>query len=124
VDAVPLVVHFDPPADATDYVHRSGRTGRAGVDGTVVSLIGVESHAAAAQIQRTLSLPKGLTAPDIASLGGKSKGKAKAKTQSSQRSAIAAPVRASFPLERPPVLEVLARSGSRTAAQRGSSRSR
>src|SRR6185437_3113968 len=33
VDAVPLVVHFDPPADHTDYVHRAGRTGRAGADG-------------------------------------------------------------------------------------------
>ena len=38
VDAVGCVVHFDPPADHKDYVHRSGRTGRAGVDGTVVSL--------------------------------------------------------------------------------------
>ena len=40
VDAVPLVLHFDPPADATDYVHRAGRTGRAGADGIVVSLVG------------------------------------------------------------------------------------
>ena len=44
VDAVPLVVHYDPPADATDYVHRSGRTGRAGADGIVVSLLGQASH--------------------------------------------------------------------------------
>ncbi len=70
VDAVPLVIHFDPPNDATDYVHRSGRTGRAGIDGTVVSLIGAEHHASTAQIQRTLSLPKGITTPNIESLGG------------------------------------------------------
>ena len=37
VDDLPCVVHFDPPADATDYLHRSGRTGRAGKTGTVVS---------------------------------------------------------------------------------------
>ena len=30
------VVHFDPPADHKDYVHRSGRTARAGSDGVVV----------------------------------------------------------------------------------------
>ena len=29
VDKVGCVVHFDPPQDAKDYVHRSGRTGRA-----------------------------------------------------------------------------------------------
>lgn len=39
VDDVACVVHYDPPADAKDYVHRSGRTGRAGGDGTVISLV-------------------------------------------------------------------------------------
>ncbi len=68
VDAVPLVVHFDLPADATDYVHRSGRTGRAGADGTVVSLIGTEHLAAARLIQRRLGLSSGVGAPDVASL--------------------------------------------------------
>ena len=68
VDAVPLVVHFDPPADATDYIHRSGRTGRAGSDGTVVSLIGREHLGAAKAIQRKLGLPTGVGSPDMASL--------------------------------------------------------
>ena len=36
VDDVDLVVHFDPPADHKDYLHRSGRTARAGNTGTVV----------------------------------------------------------------------------------------
>jgi superfamily II DNA/RNA helicase len=36
VDDVDLVVHFDPPADPKDYLHRSGRTARAGATGTVV----------------------------------------------------------------------------------------
>ena len=39
VDDVDLVVHFDPPADHKDYLHRSGRTARAGSSGTVVSLV-------------------------------------------------------------------------------------
>ena len=39
VDAVETVLHFDLPADAKDFVHRSGRTGRAGSAGIVVSLV-------------------------------------------------------------------------------------
>ncbi|MDA8196240.1 MAG: DEAD/DEAH box helicase [Actinomycetota bacterium] len=70
VDAVPLVIHFDPPTDATDYVHRSGRTGRAGVNGTVISLITPDQVASTAQLQRTLSLPKGLTPPTFQRTNG------------------------------------------------------
>jgi len=39
VDDVDLVIHFDPAADHKDYLHRSGRTARAGMSGTVVSLV-------------------------------------------------------------------------------------
>lgn len=39
IDDVPCVVHWDPPDDPKDYVHRSGRTGRAGARGVVVSLV-------------------------------------------------------------------------------------
>ncbi len=39
VDDVDLVVHFDPPNDAKDYLHRSGRTARAGASGTALSLV-------------------------------------------------------------------------------------
>lgn len=38
VDNVSLVVHIDPPADPKDYLHRAGRTARAGESGTVVTL--------------------------------------------------------------------------------------
>ncbi len=38
VDDVALVIHADPPADHKAYVHRSGRTARAGNTGTVVTL--------------------------------------------------------------------------------------
>ena len=39
VDDISLVVHVDPPADAKDYLHRAGRTARAGEAGTVVSIV-------------------------------------------------------------------------------------
>ncbi|WP_427383482.1 DEAD/DEAH box helicase [Janibacter sp. G56] len=38
VDDVSVVVQVDPPADHKDYLHRSGRTARAGEEGTVVTL--------------------------------------------------------------------------------------
>ncbi len=37
IDDVDLVVHFDPPNDHKDYLHRSGRTARAGATGTVLA---------------------------------------------------------------------------------------
>jgi superfamily II DNA/RNA helicase len=39
VDALDLVVNVDPPADAKDYLHRGGRTARAGESGSVVTLV-------------------------------------------------------------------------------------
>jgi superfamily II DNA/RNA helicase len=39
VDGVSLVLHIDPPKDAKDYLHRAGRTARAGEDGTVATLV-------------------------------------------------------------------------------------
>jgi superfamily II DNA/RNA helicase/cold shock CspA family protein len=39
VDGLACVVHLDPPEDAAAYTHRSGRTGRAGASGVVLSLV-------------------------------------------------------------------------------------
>ena len=39
VDDVDLVVQFDPPNDHKDYLHRSGRTARAGASGMVIALV-------------------------------------------------------------------------------------
>ena len=50
VDDVDLVVHFDPPADHKDYLHRSGRTARAGAAGTVLSLLLPEQARDAARL--------------------------------------------------------------------------
>jgi len=63
---VDLVVHADPPNDHKDYLHRSGRTARAGAGGTVVSFVEraqareVERmHAAAAVTPATTSVTTG-----------------------------------------------------------------
>ncbi|GAA2730994.1 DEAD/DEAH box helicase [Streptomyces nogalater] len=39
IDDIDLVVNVDPPADHKDYLHRGGRTARAGKSGTVVTLV-------------------------------------------------------------------------------------
>jgi superfamily II DNA/RNA helicase len=38
VDGIDLVIHADPPAENKAYLHRSGRTGRAGASGVVITL--------------------------------------------------------------------------------------
>ncbi|MFM7064141.1 MAG: DEAD/DEAH box helicase [Actinomycetes bacterium] len=68
VDAVAAVVHFDPPADYKDYVHRSGRTGRAGARGVVVTMVHDDVRDAVKQLQRKLDLPLGLSDPDLSVL--------------------------------------------------------
>lgn len=56
VDNVGAVVHYDPPATDKDYVHRSGRTGRAGSDGVVVTLVMPDKVKDVTALQRSLSL--------------------------------------------------------------------
>ncbi len=63
VDDVSCVVHFDPPSSGKDYVHRSGRTGRAGADGTVVSLVGREHNRDVRAIQKELRMPQRIDRP-------------------------------------------------------------
>ncbi|HLH99926.1 MAG TPA: DEAD/DEAH box helicase, partial [Acidimicrobiales bacterium] len=68
IDGVACVIHFDPPADPKDYTHRSGRTGRAGADGVVVTLVTPDVAKAVAGLQRALGMPKGTARPDVAGL--------------------------------------------------------
>jgi superfamily II DNA/RNA helicase len=57
VDGVGCVVHFDLPASAKDYLHRSGRTGRAGSDGVVISFVTPEDRAPVKALQRAIGQP-------------------------------------------------------------------
>jgi superfamily II DNA/RNA helicase len=68
VDGVAGVVHFDPPADHKDYVHRSGRTARAGQRGCVVSLVAPELRKAVGALQKDLGYKIGLDPIDLAAL--------------------------------------------------------
>ena len=68
VDDVSCVVHFDPPSTDKDYVHRSGRTGRAGADGTVISFVGREVLKDVKILQRQLKMNQHIGRPDVASL--------------------------------------------------------
>jgi superfamily II DNA/RNA helicase len=52
VDGIDLVVHFDPPAEPKAYLHRSGRTARAGAAGTVVTLALPEQATEVAKLHR------------------------------------------------------------------------
>ena len=69
VDAVGCVLHFDPPEDAKAYVHRSGRTGRAGAGGTVLSLVTVDQAGPVKALQKALGFPRVMTDIDLAGLG-------------------------------------------------------
>jgi superfamily II DNA/RNA helicase len=69
VDQVACVVHFDPPADPADYVHRSGRTGRAGEDGLVVSFVGKQDEHAARKLIGRLGLDAAIEPVDLDMLG-------------------------------------------------------
>jgi superfamily II DNA/RNA helicase len=64
VDGVNAVVHFDPSADPKDYVHRSGRTARAGATGVVVSFVTPDKAGAIKKLQRELHVPIGTTEYD------------------------------------------------------------
>ena len=52
VDGVGLVVHFDAPTEHKAYLHRSGRTARAGSSGTVVTMTTARQAATVTRLQR------------------------------------------------------------------------
>jgi len=54
IDALPHVVNFELPMVPEDYVHRIGRTGRAGVDGDAVSLVCVDEMRLLRDIEQVL----------------------------------------------------------------------
>ena len=54
IDALPHVVNFELPEVPEDYVHRIGRTARAGKDGHAVSLVCVDEHKLLRDIERLL----------------------------------------------------------------------
>ncbi len=56
VDGIEVVVHYDPPEDHTAYIHRSGRTARAGATGVAVSLLLWDQQLESERMRRRLGI--------------------------------------------------------------------
>ncbi|MFJ5231157.1 DEAD/DEAH box helicase [Kitasatospora sp. NPDC088391] len=56
VDGLDLVVNLDPPTDHKDYLHRGGRTARAGESGTVVTLVLPEQRREVSRLMATAAI--------------------------------------------------------------------
>ena len=57
IDDIAAVVHYEPAKDNKDYLHRSGRTARAGRDGWAVTLVEYNQHTQVTLLQRTMRMP-------------------------------------------------------------------
>ncbi len=68
VDGVAVVIHYDPPEDQKAYVHRSGRTARAGEGGVVLSLVQPDQKKDLGKLQRRIGLDEPFIEPDAAAL--------------------------------------------------------
>ncbi|WP_435769570.1 DEAD/DEAH box helicase [Nocardioides sp. SYSU DS0651] len=66
VDDVSLVIHADPPAEHKAYLHRSGRTARAGAAGTVVTLMTSEQRGDVRSLTRAAGIQPTTTRVDDA----------------------------------------------------------
>jgi superfamily II DNA/RNA helicase/cold shock CspA family protein len=70
VDGVACIIHFDPVDEPKDYIHRSGRTGRAGASGVVVSLVSDDTRKAVRMLQRELRRTEPIEPADVDRLAG------------------------------------------------------
>ena len=76
IDDITLVINYDAPRESEDYVHRIGRTARAGKDGRAVTLVGEKDRGALASIENFLGhkitrmpLPEGMIVPNDIEVG-------------------------------------------------------
>lgn len=67
IDDIDLVVNFDVPRDAEDYVHRIGRTARAEADGTAYTLVSPKEQRKWGQIEKLIerTVTRGTIPPDL-----------------------------------------------------------
>ncbi|MFN7657542.1 MAG: helicase-related protein, partial [Dolichospermum sp.] len=54
ISELPYVINYDLPNVPEDYVHRIGRTGRAGAEGEAISLVCVDEHHLLADIEELI----------------------------------------------------------------------
>ena len=91
IDDIRLVINYDAPHDCEDYVHRIGRTARAGADGCAITFVAVDDQSRFAAIEEfigrevhKLPLPEELgDAPEYNPKKSNSRGKGRGKKQHS-----------------------------------------
>jgi superfamily II DNA/RNA helicase len=84
VAGISHVINFEPPADSETYIHRIGRTGRAGRKGIGITLVAPDEHRQVSTLARELGIDHGLSGPGH------------------ERSSDGSPVRPRRPESRPP----------------------
>jgi superfamily II DNA/RNA helicase len=112
VDGIDLVIHADPPAEHKSYVHRSGRTARAGAAGTVVT---VQTPAQATEV-RTLMRKAGISPQAVVAAPGSAVLRSIAGPPAKRTAQVATPAR--------PVLVSAQATGRGAAAASGAFRGR
>ena len=82
IDDIQLVVNYDLPHDAEDYVHRIGRTARANNDGNALTLVSEKEYTAFKRMERQLeieipavTLPEDFVKPELKEESFKKKGR-------------------------------------------------
>lgn len=82
IDDIQLVVNYDLPHDAEDYVHRIGRTARANNDGNALTLVSEKEYTAFKRMERQLeieipavTLPEDFAKPELKEESFKKKGR-------------------------------------------------
>lgn len=75
VDDVALVVHADPPIEHKAYLHRSGRTARAGHSGTVVTLVTPDQRSEVSEMMRKAGIRPTIATADLQVLAKLAPGK-------------------------------------------------
>ena len=98
VDDVELVIHVDPPTEHKAYLHRSGRTARAGSDGTVVTLTLPEQQSDVKKLMKAAGVEVNFervtaNSPLVAELVGEMADKIDPRTRAALLAAKAAPAR-------------------------------
>jgi superfamily II DNA/RNA helicase len=114
VDGVACVVHFDTPEDEKAYLHRSGRTARAGASGLVVSFVPHADRRQVARMQRALDMSVPITSPDVDAIASSPRDDGKSRVQ------VSTPADAPVESPRAPRPRVRERASQRPPAQRKS----
>jgi cold shock CspA family protein len=84
---VAAVVHYDPPADPATYLHRCGRTARAGASGVVLNFVEPGTERSARALQRTIGVAVTVSQPDLTALAAPDRGTASVTAPSNRRCA-------------------------------------